>query len=74
MPRSKSLGWTASVDDGLRHIATVVVAADPAPPVDHARLLYFNRDAAEALDDPLNITVLSEDPLSDVFTGDCQQI
>ena len=73
VPRSRSLGWAASADDGLRHVATVVVAAGPGGGQDqtqeHPALLYFNSDVAEGLEDPVDVVVLAEDPASDILSA-----
>lgn len=68
VPRVRALGWAASVDDGLRHIATVVVEASPAVAGPPARLLYFDRDSSEGLADTVDVTVRAEDPASDVLS------
>jgi hypothetical protein len=73
VPRVQRIGWVAKVRSGLAHVTTVVVDADPEAsfplPILHAEHI----DAA-ALADDVGITVLAEDPGSDVFNPPDQTV
>lgn len=66
VPRARAIGWHARVAQGTRHIATIVLAADPLESA-IPQVLHYSRDSAGALKDELPVSVLAEDMDSEVL-------
>ncbi len=67
IPRARAIGWHARVAQGTRHVATVVLAADPSTSAS-PQVLHYSRDSAGGLKDELGVTILAEDMDSDVIS------
>jgi hypothetical protein len=66
VPRVQRIGWVGTVRSGLSHVATIVVDADPGASFPLS-ILHAERVEAAALVDEVDVSVLAEDPASDVF-------
>ncbi|MCX4246627.1 hypothetical protein [Paraliomyxa miuraensis] len=66
VPRVQRIGWMGTVRSGLSPVATIVVDADPEASVP-LPILHAEHIEAAGLVDEVDISVMAEDPASDVF-------
>ncbi|MCX4241231.1 hypothetical protein [Paraliomyxa miuraensis] len=66
VPRVQRVGWMGTVRSGLSPVTTIVVDADPEASVP-LPILHAEHIEAAGLADEVDVSVLAEDPASDVF-------
>ncbi|MCX4241375.1 hypothetical protein OEB96_12170 [Paraliomyxa miuraensis] len=66
VPRVQRIGWAGTVRSGLSPVTTIVVDADPEASVP-LPIIHAEHIEAAGLVDEVDISVMAEDPASDVF-------